>query len=132
MAQDSNVNYQDHRLWLSGRSLQRAIPASDIDTILVCAMEDEIHHGDEQFHIVLLADEFALLGPFVGGALGAIDQLVAEHPDITLQHRRVGRVPYRYREPGLLGLRLFPIAGLYAGPRAELARFALEPVEDDA
>lgn len=131
-AHDSNVIYQDHHLRLSGRSLQRAISASEIDTILVCGMEDEVHHGDEQFHIVLLGDEFALLGPFVQGAQGAIDRLIAEHPDIAIQHRWVGRVPYRYREPGVLGLRLFPVPGLQTGQRGDLARFNMTIAGDDA
>ena len=143
------VQYRDGQLTVSGPVLDRTVAAAAIGEIYRCTMEDEVHHGDEGFHILILADmapddtapadtapdttpddAFLLIGPFVAGGLGAIEALTAAHPEIPVTPVRVRTVPYGFREPGLLGLRLFPVPGLRTGSRADLKRFHLVPVED--
>ena len=86
-------------------------------------MADPVAHGEETFHILLTADSFLLLGPFFPGSLGAIEALRASHPEIPVALRFVGRVPFRYRQPGWL--RLFPVPGTGEGPRQDLQKFDL-------
>ena len=139
------VRYRDGQLTVSGPALDRTVAAAAIGEIYQCTMEDEVHHGDEGFHILILAntapddtsprdttpgDAFLLIGPFVAGGLGAIEALTAAHPEIPVTPVQVRTVPYGFREPGLLGLRLFPVPGLRTGSRADLKRFHLVPVED--
>ena len=158
------VQYRDDRLTVSGPGLDRTVAAAVIGEIYRCTMEDEVHHGDEGFHILILADTapddvvpddrgpdsmapgdtspsdlapsdmarhdaFLLIGPFVADGLGAIEALTAAHPEIPVTPVRVRTVPYGFREPGFLGLRLFPVPGLRTGSRADLKRFHLVPVE---
>lgn len=113
-----------------GRAPTRLVPVAAIQQIYRCAMEDDVHHGPECFHILILDDEFILIGPFVAGALGAINALIHARTTIPVTRHRVRTVPYRFRDPGLLGLRLFPVPGLRAGPRSDLDRFHIVPEED--
>ena len=82
------------------------------------------------FHLLLLGSEFLLVGPFVDGGLGAIEALVEACPRIPVERRLVRTVPYRFREPGLLGLRLFPVPGLRFGLISDLNQFHLLIPED--
>ena len=45
---ESTASYKNDRLILSSGALRRKIFAADIDSILVCRLDDEVHHGDEQ------------------------------------------------------------------------------------
>ena len=124
------LSYRNGQLTLSGPTLNQTVAAATIGEICRCTMEDEVHHGDECFHILILDDTFLLIGPFVAGALGAIEALTTANPDIPVTRQRVRTVPFGFREPGFLGLRLFPVPGLRTGSRADLKRFHLVPVED--
>ncbi len=105
------------------RDLSRVIYPADIEVIYKCVMADEIHHGEETFHILVLGSEFLLIGPFVEGDLSAIEALISDNPQIPVSSRAVQSIPLRYRKPSLLGLKLFPIAGLGFGPVSDLERF---------
>lgn len=89
----------------------------------MCNMEDEIHHGDESFHILFLDHEFLLVGPFVHGGTGAIESLISDYPHIPVKQCFVRKIPYHYRQKGRLGLGLFPIPGLSFGPVDDLQNF---------
>ena len=134
------VQYRDGRLTVSGPALNRTVAAAAVGAIYRCTMADEVHHGDEGFHILILADTvpddtvpddsapgdaFLLIGPFVAGGLGAVEALTAAHPEIPVTPARVRTVPYGFRERGCLGLRPFPVPGLRTGSRADLRRFHL-------
>ena len=140
------VEYRDGHLTVSGPALDRTVSAAAIGEIYRCTMADEIHHGDEGFHILILADTvpdgiapndafpdnaFLLIGPFVAGGLGALKALTAAHPEIPVTPVRVRTVPYGFREPGFMGLRLFPVPGLRVGSRAVLKRFRLRTVSPE-
>lgn len=106
------------------------IAPSAIKMIDVCQMEDVIHHGDEEFHIVHCQHSFWLIGPFVDGALGAIEQLCSANPQIPLRRAVVESLPRKLRDPGLLRLRLFPIAGLGEFALSELPPLKILPEDD--
>lgn len=125
-----NISYVDGRLDVAGRGVTRSVSKSEIERIYICRMEDEVHHGDESFHLLQLGDEFLLIGPFVDGGTGAIEALIAACPQIPVERRLVRTVPYRFREPGLLGLRLFPVPGLHFGPASAIERFHLAKPEE--
>ncbi len=93
-------------------------------------MEDPVHHGDETFHVIVLDTEFLLVGPFVDGGVGAVDALIKDHPDIPVERRLVRKVPYRYRDGGIMGLRPFPVPALRFGPVSDLQRFHLVTPEE--
>jgi len=88
-------------------------------------MADPLAHGEETFHFLLSPERFVLIGPFVSGGLAAMAAVREACPDIPCEDRYVGRVPYRYREPGWFGLRLFPVPGLRTGPLQDLDLFEL-------
>ncbi|QUL38970.1 hypothetical protein [Erythrobacter sp. JK5] len=115
-----SVAFADGMLELRGRRNRKAIPSEAVNTVWICALEDSLHQGEEEFHIVITDDEFILIGPFVEGADGAIAAMLEHSPAIPVEHRNIGRMPFRFRTSGLFGLRLFPIAGLKTGKLAEL------------
>lgn len=61
-----------------------------------------------------------LVGPFVAGALGALEAFRRDFAAIPTERRLVRAMPRRFREAGLLGLRPFPVAGLVLAPRSDL------------
>lgn len=124
------MGYRDGRLTITGPALNRSVAAAAIGEIYLCTMADEIHHGGEDFHILIFDEMFLLIGPFVAGALGAIEALTHAHPDIPVTRYRMGTVPYGFRERGFLGLRWFPVPALRSGSRDDLKRFHLSRVED--
>lgn len=125
-----HIDYKNGCLSIASPKLARSLATSEVKRIYACHMEDELHHGDETFHLILLDDEFLVVGPFVDGGLGAIEALIGACPQIPVERRLVRKVPYRFREPGLLGLRLFPVPGLRFGPASDLERFHLVIPED--
>ena len=123
MACAGSVVYKDDHLNISDATETKSLGVNEIAQIYHCLMEDEIHHGEESFHILVVDERFVLIGPFVAGALGAIEALIRAHPEIPVTRRLVRTVPYHYREAGFLGLRLFPVPGLKDRPISDLARF---------
>ena len=130
MTEVGTVGYRDGWLTIAGPALNRSVAAAAIGEIYLCTMADEVHHGDEDFHILILDDTILLIGPFVAGALGAIEALTRAHPGIPVTRYRMGTVPYGFRERGFLGLRWFPVPGVRSGSRDDLKRFRLSRVED--
>ena len=131
MARSECVTYRDDHLHISGLGQPFKLASTRIRRILVCTLEDQLHHADEEFHIVLFDDECLVIGPFVAGGLGAIMDLRQHHPEISAVRHQAQGVPYRFREPSFLGLRWFPIPGLYVGPQADLRRWKLVPLKSD-
>lgn len=123
------VTFSNGHLHVDDHSLSRSISSAEVDKICICSMEDEIHHGVELFHILIMATSFILIGPFVDGADGAIDEMTEGDARIGVERYTVRKIPYRFREPGFLGLRLFPVPGLYAGTIDDLKRFHLTLVD---
>lgn len=101
----------------------RRLPGADVVRIVECRMADPISHGEEDFHILLTADAMLLVGPFVAGALGALEAFRRDFAAIPSERRLVRTIPWRFREAGFLGLRPFPVAGLVLAPRPDLAAF---------
>jgi len=58
-----------------------AIDTETISRIDECVLED-LAQGDEEIHILLLLEKFCLIGPFVAGALAALNELKRCHPGI--------------------------------------------------
>ena len=75
MACAGSVVYKDDHLNISDATETKSSGANEIAQIYHCLMEDEIHHGEESFHILVVDERFVLIGPFVAGALGAIEAL---------------------------------------------------------
>ncbi len=125
MARTEHVSFHNGHLDIDSLTLTRSLLQSEIKQIYICHMQDEIHHGDESFHILHLGDEFLLVGPFVGGGIGAIDALILNCPCIPVTRCLAGSIPYRFRQKGLLGIRFFPIPGLFFGPISDLKYFHL-------
>jgi len=88
-------------------------------------MADPLYQDDDLFHLLRLADHFWLFGPMVDGALGAVGALLKAHPEIVVRRTVVEGVPWRMRRRGVLGLRLWPIAGFGRFPNADLERLKL-------
>lgn len=116
----SRVDYSENHLEFASKTGVARIETSEIEMVDECQMEDPVHHGDEAFHIIHGSQRFWLVGPFIDGALGAINRLCAAHPDIPRRRVLIRSLPMKLRAPGLLGLRLFPIAGLGEFPLADL------------
>ncbi|MCV0394039.1 MAG: hypothetical protein K5872_19025 [Rhizobiaceae bacterium] len=123
MATKPRLDYRDGTLLAETPRFRHVVPGTAVTGIIECRMADPINHGEEPFHIVTTADEIVVAGPFVDGALGAVEALSRQRPGIRRGHRLVRNIPYRFREPGFLRLRLFPIAGLVVAPRAALSAF---------
>ena len=119
------IAYADGHVTVTGKTASRRVSRSHVERVYRCRMEDELRHGDELFHILLLEQEFLLVGPFVKGGLGAVEALLKDRPRIPVEDRLVRTVPYRYRERGMWGLRAFPIPGLRFGSLPDLERFHL-------
>ena len=113
------LDHRDGALVVTAHGAARIIPDAGVTDILECAMADPIAHGEEEFHIVVTADEILIVGPFVAGGLEAVDALTRDRPEIARRRRHLFNIPLRFREPGLS--RLFPVAGLHVAPRAALA-----------
>lgn len=107
----------------------RRLPGADVTRILECRMADPISHGEEAFHVLLTEDAMLLVGPFVAGALGAIEGFRSDFAAIPTERRLVRTMPWRFREAGFLRLRPFPVADLVLAPRSDLA--ALEFLAQD-
>lgn len=125
-----NVSYEDGTLRIFQRGTTHEVEPACIVQVYECRMADPVHHGDETFHLLRLRDDFWLLGPMVDGALGAVDGLLKARPGITLTQAAIGRVPWKMRQPGTFGLRLWPIAGLGRFSNAELQRLHIREVSD--
>ncbi|MDR3056257.1 MAG: hypothetical protein LBU53_12795 [Zoogloeaceae bacterium] len=101
------------------------LSAASIMQINCCQYDDPLQ--DEEFFILFVSEQFWLIGPFVKHALGAIYALRDKHPEIPWRKMVVHRMPWKLREPGCFGLRLFPIAGLGVFPMSDLpARTMIE------
>jgi hypothetical protein len=127
---EDRVSFSGGSLAIEGPSGTRRLSLAQVKSIYECRMEDEAHQGDEPFHLLILETEFLLVGPFVPGGLGAVEALMAERPDVPVEHWLVRHVPHRFRERSRLGLRLFPVSGLRFGHLSELAHFRLQPLEE--
>lgn len=131
MSPRNQVSFENGVLAVRSPGFDRLVDPAEISRIFACHMADAIHHGEEQFHVVLTNRDFILLGPFVPGALGAVEALHRASPGIAVEDRTVGRIPFRYRDRGWLGLRLFPVAGLKTGKLRDLSEFQMASTGDD-
>lgn len=114
------VDYNDGYLLITTKAEVTKIDPRTITMIDLCHMEDIVYQGDEEFHILYCQQSFWLIGPFIDGGLWAIDQLCADNPQIPQRRTLIEYLARKLREPGLLGLRLFPIAGLGEFPSSDL------------
>ncbi|MEM6422624.1 MAG: hypothetical protein AAF698_08540 [Pseudomonadota bacterium] len=121
----ARVTCEDGRLRLEGPALSHVVEARDVIRVLDCRMADPIAHGEEEFHILEGRERFVLIGLFAYGGLGAVEAFCRAHPAIPVVERWVEHIPWRYRERGRIGLRLFPIAGTMTGPIGDLPRFRI-------
>ena len=119
------VDYSGDSLVVDCGGRMFTIDPSAIERIDDCEMADPALQGYERFHIVRLSDHFWLLGPFVDGALGAVEELLRKHPDIPVVLGVVQRLPWRMRKRGVFCLRLFPTAGLGRFPLSDLPRLSI-------
>lgn len=126
------VDYIQDHLELSSKTGTVRIEPEAILRIDRCEMEDPIHQGDEAFHILHGAQTFWLIGPFIPGALAALNDLCAAHPQIPQTEVLVRSLPRKLRTPGMLGLRLFPVAGLGAFPLTDLPALVHKESPHDA
>jgi hypothetical protein len=110
-------------------SIARVEPSAIVQ-VHECQMADQVHHGDETFHLIRLVDAFWLFGPMIDGALGAVTALLKNQPGVATARSTIERIPRRMRDPGKLGLRLWPIAGLGCYPLAELTLLGMGEVSD--
>lgn len=111
------------RVFYKGSVLKMFPPS--ILQIDICQFADPLYGGmlndDEEFQIFVEKERFWLFGPFVDGMLGALEELKRAHPEIPCRRAFVRRMPWKLREPGILGLRLFPIAGFGVFPLKDLS-----------
>ena len=126
---EDEAQFLDGGLTLRGKSLDRVLASDQIQVIHACHMEDALHHGDEAFHILLLQHELIVIGPFVRNALGAVEALIQSSPQTPHHQSTVRAIPWRYRQAGFFGLRLFPVPGLVAGPIEDLDKFNLTELD---
>lgn len=122
------ILFENGCLQICDRNQKIELPSEEIETVFECRMEDSIHHGDELFFILILPQEFIGIGPFVTGS-AAIGILKTYQTTIKFQDALIRRIPYRYRKPSLMGLRLFPIIDICRGPLEDLQKFKLTAVE---
>ena len=125
-----NVLFEGDRLHVTCNGSTELIVPAEISMVDECQMADEVSHGDETFHIVHLAETFWLIGPFVSGAPWAVDDLTSQHPELKRRRVTVERIPWRMRDRGLFGLRLWPVARLGCFPKADLPSLKIREVSD--
>ena len=125
-----SVRYEGGRLYIRCRSEAFQIEAGLITRVDECQMADPVHHGDETFHVLHQRADFWLFGPMLEGALGAVDALLKAHPEIPRSRAVIERVPWKMRERGAIGLRLWPIVGCGRFSNAELKLLHYREVSD--
>ncbi|KYO52096.1 hypothetical protein PJ900_09585 [Tistrella mobilis] len=124
------VDHADGRLRITRNGRVTEVAPSEIVCIDDCELEDPIHQGDERFHIIhgrrrQGQGRFWLIGPFVPGGLAAVAALTAAHPELPRRDVVVRGLPWKLRDPGWLGLRLMPVAGLGEFPERDLPTIML-------
>jgi len=123
------LELENGRLKLNSKTRTFDLAVDEIETVFDCKMEDFIHHGDEPFFILALNQTFVGVGPFVAGS-AAISDIQSLHPPVIVKQAVVRKIPFKYRKPSLLGLRLFPIIDICSGPLEDLEKFGLAAAKD--
>jgi len=124
------VDYMGGKLCISHGGATIHIEPVQLTHVRECQMADPLYQDDEIFHLLQLADHFWMLGPMVDGALGAVNTLLKAHPEIAVSSSVVQRMPWRMRQRGALGLRLWPIAGFGRFPNADLEPLGIKELGD--
>ena len=119
----ATVVYGDGVLLVSAGASRCRFAAQAIRSIVEVRVAGLLDDDEDPFHIVQIDDEIVVIGPFVCGGLGALEKLAADWPEISRRSRLTANVPYRFRARAILGLRLFPVAGLAIAPLSALAAF---------
>jgi hypothetical protein len=119
----ATVVYGDGVFLVSAGASRRRFAAQKIRSIVEVRVAGFLDDDEDPFHIVQTDDEIVVIGPFVRGGLGALENLAADWPQISRRSCLTANVPYRFRARGFLGLRLFPVAGLAVAPLSALAAF---------
>ncbi len=123
----NHVEYLGNSLKLYIKNAEIAsIPVNDIVQIDICTMDDQVHHGDDVFHLVRGKSSFWLLGPTIGVSYAAINALLADHPDIPCRDMAVISLGWRLRGSAILGIRFFPIAGFGEFPLSDLPKMYIK------
>lgn len=115
-----SVRFVDNALEFQSRAGSDRIDAAEIQQVDLCQLADPIMQGDEEFHIIHFTDYFWLIGPFVAGGLKAIDDLLKARPTTRERTVTVNRLPWGFRKPGWLGLRLYSTPGFVKMPMSRL------------
>ncbi len=119
MKQAELLVYRDDTLTMTLGAQVHVVRSDQIERIDLCVMALP-EQGDETFHILYVGPRFWLVGPFADGGLTAMSELLRRHPEIPTRPATVLKLPWKLRESGLLGLRLFPIARLGVFPLDDL------------
>lgn len=114
------VQWQRGRMLVTWRGACHVIDCASIVEVNLCSFQDAVLHADESFHLLRLHAALWMIGPFVSGAAPALAALMSGPAAPPCVRVTVQRVPWRMRDPGLLGLRLWPIAGLGRHPNDAL------------
>jgi len=123
------LDWERGRLCVRWRGTAHRIDAASIREVNLCTFADAVLHADEAFHVLRLRSEFWIVGPFVRGAPRALARLLGGHRAPACVPVTVLRVPWRMRDAGLFGLRLWPIAGLGRHPNAALRQLGMAPAK---
>jgi hypothetical protein len=123
---EDEIRYNRDRLHVRCRGAPFCVEVSSILMVNTCVLADQVRHADEHFHLLRLRAHFWTVGPFVIGAHSALAALRNEHQSLEHTYVTVQCVPWRMRALGLLGLRLWPIAGLGRYPNIALQRLDIQ------
>jgi len=129
-ADRDRIDLTGGKLCISRGSEDILIEPMQLTQVDECLMSDPLCLDDEVFHLLRFAEHFWLLGPMVDGALGAVNALLKAHPEIAVRSSVVERMPWRMRRRGVLGLRLWPIAGFGRFPNADLKLLGIKELGD--
>ncbi|WP_157666642.1 hypothetical protein [Bordetella genomosp. 13] len=130
-AEANHLEYSGSSLKLIVQGVERAsMPVGEVEKVDVCTMDDQIHHGDDVFHIVHGKARFWILGPTIGVSYSAIKSLLTDHPNIPCRDMAVISLPWRLRGSAILGVRLFPIAGFGEFPLSRLPKMSGREIDE--
>ena len=122
------IRYERGQLQLVWRSAPYRVAVAALREVNRCVLADPVLHADEHFHLLRLRERFWIVGPFVPGAAQALAAL-REQALVPQVRLTVQRVPWLMRAPGLLGVRLWPIAGFGLHPNAALPSLGIHADE---
>jgi len=101
----------DHVIGID-RKRRFSVPLNQIQAILHVFYENPGSFTTDEFVVLLLKEHFFLIGACTQYSIGTMHQIKELKPSLTITSVWFEHIPWRLRDRGCLGLRLFDLAGM--------------------